>query len=257
MCGNAVVLHNGPLTRRQRWSAALITVGPRAMLTAFTAAEYQGLRGWTRDEVHVLAPLGVAQPDPGVIPVRVHRTRSWYAASDKRLLRCERLAPALVRAASTFSTPRPPCGLLAAGVQQGLVSPGELDSALTAAPKTRHRKALIAAVRDIAGGSQALSEIDFVRLCRAHGLPEPVRQLVRVDGAGLRRYLDASWRRADGRLVVVEIDGALHLSPRRWWQDQLRQNELMLADALVLRFPSVVVRTEPSLVIAHLRRALS
>ena len=50
--------------------------------------------------------------------------------------------------------------------------------------------------------------------------------------------------------MVVEVDGALHLSPSRWWADQLRQNELTLADALVLRFPSVVVRTEPAIVIA-------
>jgi very-short-patch-repair endonuclease len=56
--------------------------------------------------------------------------------------------------------------------------------------------------------------------------------------------------------VVAEVDGALHLAVRRWWDDQLRQNELSLADALVLRFPSVVVRTEPGQVADQLRRAL-
>lgn len=56
--------------------------------------------------------------------------------------------------------------------------------------------------------------------------------------------------------MVVEVDGALHLSPSRWWADQLRQNELTLADALVLRFPSVVVRTDPATVTAQLREAL-
>jgi very-short-patch-repair endonuclease len=114
---------------------------------------------------------------------------------------------------------------------------------------------LAAAVADIGGGAEALSEIDFVRLCRRHGLPAPVQQL-RRDPSGRRRYLDATWRRADGRLVVVEVDGALHLAARRWWDDQLRQNELALADALVLRFPSVVVRTKERLVASQLRRAL-
>jgi hypothetical protein len=52
------------------------------------------------------------------------------------------------------------------------------------------------------------------------------------------------------------VDGALHLTPRRWWDDQLRQNELSLADALVLRFPSVVVRTQPDVVARQLRQAL-
>jgi very-short-patch-repair endonuclease len=83
-----------------------------------------------------------------------------------------------------------------------------------------------------------------------------VQQLVRRESNGRRRYLDASWRRRDGRLVVVEVDGALHLSQKRWWDDQLRQNELVLADAVVLRYPSAVVRTQPELVVAQLRRAL-
>jgi very-short-patch-repair endonuclease len=52
------------------------------------------------------------------------------------------------------------------------------------------------------------------------------------------------------------VDGALHLAPRRWWDDQLRQNELVIADDIVLRFPSVVVRTDPDQVIGQLRRVL-
>ena len=56
--------------------------------------------------------------------------------------------------------------------------------------------------------------------------------------------------------MIVEVDGALHLAPKRWWSDQLRQNELTLSDAIVLRYPSVVVRTEQDLVAAQLRRAL-
>jgi very-short-patch-repair endonuclease len=109
---------------------------------------------------------------------------------------------------------------------------------------------------DISQGADALSEIDFARLCRRHGLPAPQRQAVRRERSGRRRYLDASWRRRDGRLVVAEVDGALHLDQRRWWDDQARQNELVLADAVVLRFPSVVVRTDEHYVAGQLRRAL-
>ena len=56
--------------------------------------------------------------------------------------------------------------------------------------------------------------------------------------------------------VVVEVDGALHRSLRRWYADQLRQNEISSTGALVLRFPSVIVRCEPDPVAAQLRRAL-
>jgi hypothetical protein len=121
---------------------------------------------------------------------------------------------------------------------------------------TRHRPILRTALYDIAGGSQALSEIDFAVLCRRNRLPAPIRQAVRLDSSGRRRYLDASWLRRDGRLVVVEVDGALHLSPKQWWSDQHRQNELVLGEAMILRFPSFVIRTDEVAVVRQLRRAL-
>lgn len=141
-------------------------------------------------------------------------------------------------------------------MQQRLATAAALVLALTDMPKLRHRKVLRAALADIEQGAQALSEIDFHALCRRHRLPTPERQAVRREPSGRRRYLDATWRRSDGRLVVAEVDGALHLAVQRWWDDQLRQNELSLADALVLRFPSVLVRTEPARVADQLRRAL-
>src|SRR5437763_10780057 len=56
--GRAVLLHNGlPATAELR-RATLINCGPRAALTAFTAAEEYGLRSWERAEVHVLVPGG-------------------------------------------------------------------------------------------------------------------------------------------------------------------------------------------------------
>ena len=146
--------------------------------------------------------------------------------------------------------------MLAAAVQQRLTDATELRGALEAAARTRHRAALLTAVGDIEQGAQALSEIDFARLCARHGLPRPVRQSVRIEPGGRRRYLDAEWERADGTTVAVEVDGALHLSTKTWHDDQLRQNEITLGGTLVLRFPSAVVRHEPELVIAQLRRAL-
>lgn len=54
----------------------------------------------------------------------------------------------------------------------------------------------------------------------------------------------------------MEIDGALHLSQRQWWDDQLRQNDLVLSGTVVLRFPSAVLRHEPEIVIFQVKRAL-
>lgn len=252
--GRAIVLHNGALSRRQQWLVARLNCGPHAVLTSFTAAEAHGLQGWEREVIHVLGPPGAHVLQLPGLRIKLHRTRHWSAVSAAGVV--QSLSAALIIAAGSFASARPACGLLAAAVQQRLTGAEELEQELAAASRLRHRPVLIAAVADIGQGSQALSEIDFYALCRRHRLPLPDRQTIRREPSGRRRYLDASWRRADGRLVVAEVDGALHLTVRRWWDDQLRHNELSLGDALVLRFPSAVVRTEPTLVAAQLRRAL-
>jgi hypothetical protein len=254
--GYAIALHNGPLTREQRWHVARVHAGPRALLTGFTAAEASGLTGWEREIVDVLVPLGARRNPRSPVRFRLHRRRDWDDVRAGRRPRMHHLADSIVVAAGTFDSPRPACGLFAAAVQQRILRSDDLSEALDRALRARHRAVLRGAVADIAQGSDALSEIDLVRLCRRYGLPSPAQQAVRRERSGRRRYLDASWRRRDGRLVVVEVDGALHLSAKRWWDDQLRQNEISLGDALVLRFPSVIVRTQPDLVAAQLRRAL-
>lgn len=252
--GRAVVLHNGALHRYERWHAARVNCGPRAVLTSFTALEGLGLIGWDRDDIHVLAPAGVCRPSGTGLPIVLHRSSQVIDALT--VMHTHRLAPAAVIAASSFRNPRSAVGLLAATVQQRLADPLQLRDAIVAAPRTRHRAVLLRAVDDIAMGADALSEIDFVALCRRYRLPAPVQQSVRIDPAGRRRYLDAEWQLADGRRVAAEIDGAVHLAPQRWFADQLRQNEITLTGTAVLRFPSVVVRTEPRLVADQLRRAL-
>ena len=148
-------------------------------------------------------------------------------------------------------------GWLAAAVQQGLARPDELAEEIEQAGSIRHRRLLQHAVTDLSAGAQALSEIDFARLCRRYRLPEPVRQAVRVERSGRRRYLDAEWLTDDGRQVVAEVDGALHLLPRRYWDDMERSNELVLEGRSVLRFAAYAVRAHPDRVADQLRRALS
>lgn len=252
--GPAVVLHNGPLTRAQCHQVALINCGPRAVLTSFTGLEASGLKGWTRNEIHVLAPAGTA--DPGLAGVILHRTGDWAAVDVVGSRRLHAVAAAALLAAASFSTSRPACGLLAACVQQRLTRPPALLAALERAPRIRHRSALLHAVQDIAQGAEALSEIDLRRLCRRYGLPLPTHQAVRVEPNGRRRYLDAQWRLPDGRILAVEVDGAYHLAPEQWISDQLRQNHVVIGGTVVLRFPSIVVRDCPELVAAQLRALL-
>jgi hypothetical protein len=100
-------------------------------------------------------------------------------------------------------------------------------------------------------GAWKPSEIIAVR-----DLHRPAPALVRAASTGRRRYVDAEWITRTGRRAVAEVDGALHLAPRRWWEDQLRQNELVIPGDLVLRFPTVVFRYEDAVVADQLRRTL-
>jgi hypothetical protein len=84
-------------------------------------------------------------------------------------------------------------------------------------------------VADAAGGAESIAEVDFARLCRRHGLPEPSRQAVRVDAAGRRRYRDAyfdRWR------LQVEIDGSHHMQVNSWYADMRQHNEITIAGEL-------------------------
>lgn len=209
---------------------------------------YLGLRGWERDTVHVLAPAGTRRP--AVQGLVLHRTADWQRADIAAGRRMHRLAGSLVIAAGSFPSSRPGCGMLAAAVQQRLLKPAELHAAVRDASRIRHRASLLAAVGDIAQGAQALSEIDFIRL------PMPTSRAVRIEPNGRRRYLDAEWRLRGGRVVAVEVDGALRLTPRRWQDDQLRQNEIVIGGTILLRYPSIVVRDEPALVVSKLCRVL-
>ena len=254
--GRAILLSNGEPTVAERRELARLNAGPHAVLAAFTAAESGGLRGWERDVVHLLVPVGTNARRLPEIPTRIHYTANWDAGARWSQRPVQRMAPSLTLAAGTFAKPRPAIGILAAGVQQRLTRPRDLRSAVAAAPRLRHRRALLMALDDIEQGAHALSEIDFARLCRRHGLPEPRRQAIRTDRFGRRRYLDAEWTTRRGELVVVEVDGALHLIVQNWWDDMLRQNEVVLSDRRVLRFASVLVRHEEPIVVDQLQRAI-
>ena len=252
-----VVLHNGPLTLdQQRW-AAVLTAGPDAALAGRTALSMAGLRNWEDDGIHVLVPLGHRMTQVPDVRVVFHQSRSFTSAALNGARPARTPVPRSAIDAATWSrSPRAAAGLLAAVVQQRLTTAELLRQALRLAGPIRHAPLLRSVLADVAGGADALTEIDFGKLCRRFGLPAPVRQQIRLDSTGRRRYLDATLRGPDGREVGVEIDGALHMVATQWWQDVERDNELRLSGDLVLHFPSLAVYLHPERVAVQLLRAL-
>ena len=106
-------------------------------------------------------------------------------------------------------------------------------------------------VRDVCDGAHSLGELDFARLCRTRGLPEPDRQSVRTLADG-RVYLDVAWNDIG---LVVEIDGGHHALALNTVADALRQNELVLSAERVLRIPVLGLRLDPNAFLNQIVRA--
>jgi hypothetical protein len=245
-----VILHNGPLTTRQRWWVAVL-LQHQASLGGITAATAQGLSGFDDDTVHVLVGHGARAHLVAGVRVHVSRRFSVEDLHPTRTPPMVRIERALIDAASWETTQPRACALLAAGVQQRLTTADRLRLALAAANRAHHHRLLTRVLGDIEGGAQSFAEIDFGRLVRRAGLPPPVRQAFRYDRAGRRRWLDA-----DLGSFSAEIDGAVHLRPMRYWNDMERQNDLVIVTGKpILRFSTMALRIAEDTVIAQLATA--
>jgi hypothetical protein len=141
--------------------------------------------------------------------------------------------------------PRFVYALFAAAVQQRLTTAGRLLSELGTVGRVRHVTHMRLALHDIAGGAQALSEIDLARFCRRYGLQPPRRQTVRRDSRGMKRYVDAEWLLDDGSTLVLEVDGGHHLAVQHWTDDMKRSRRLFVPGRYVLRCGAHELRLEP------------
>lgn len=253
---------DGPFSRDQQWWVAVLAAGAGAVLAGLAAARAGGLRGsWRYETVDVLVPHQRRAPDLlrrlplGLPAVRVRRVRELPQA-DRQRGRPDRtsMARSVVDAAQWARTDEEAQQILAAGCQQRLVTPAELGSVLDRMPRAHRRALLRETLRDVAGGAEALSEIDLFRLCRRHGLPVPDGQERRRDSDGRVRYLDAYWRRWR---LHVEVDGAHHMDVRHWAADLRRQNGVWISGDRILRFTAFDVRHRPAEVATQLRAALT
>ena len=248
-----VVLHNSTLTQRQRRWVAVLLPGQPAALAGITAAHEAGLTGFADDRVHVVVhrACGIDRPSW----MRLHNSRR-FTPSDIRTSGIPRtdVARSVVDAAAWSRWPRRACALLCAAVQQRLTTSSDLHRALAAAGHLRHAAIMRSVLGDIGGGGHTLAEIELAPLARRAGLPPPRRQVLRRERSGRVRYVDAEFDLPDGTVLVIEIDGAVHLKPLSHWDDLDRQNEIVIAGSPMLRFDSVSVRLDGARVVDQLAR---
>ena len=249
-----VVTHNSEPTRAQwRWIAVLDNRG-LAAVAGFTALEVRGFT-YFGDEprlIHVVVQRGSQYhrfPE-----VKVHESRRFVATDIVAAAGVPRLpaARSAIDAGAWQPHARYACGVLAAVVQQRICTAADLDAAMGTVGRVRHKQPMRLAIHDIAGGSEALSEIDVAAMCRRFDLRPPLRQRIRRDRSGRRRYLDCEWELADGRVVVLEVDGSHHLRVEHWEADIKRERAVVVSRRVVLRCTANEARHDQPAVVADL-----
>jgi very-short-patch-repair endonuclease len=250
------VTHNGPLTAPQRlWAASLaVGNGKPALLGGLSALHVLGLRRFESDAIHILLPPGRKDRDPPPA-VRIHRTSrlpdedtDWKADPP-----CTLAPRSVVDAAQWARTDKEARTIIAMSFQQRLVGGFQVHRALERFKVIKRRALIASTAADAMDGSETVTELDLLNLCREEGLPLPSRQVIRKDASGRQRYLDAYF---DEWGIRVEVDGAHHMEADQWWSDMQRHNDLSVRGEVLLRFPAWMVRDEPAKVAAHLRQAL-
>jgi len=241
----------GLLDERGRWWIAVLEIGAQAALDGVTALKAAGLKGFDETMFHVSMPKsGRPRKWPGT---RVHETRR-RRPSDLVGAGLPRTRPAIaaVRGALWAKSDRQAALVLAMAVQQRLVTVEALAEAMESVKRDRRRRLLLTVLSDLRDGAQSLGELDFARLCREAGLPEPDRQVLHDLGHGVV-YVDTEWT---GFGLLVEIDGIHHADAPAMIADALRQNDLTNDRKIVLRFPVLGLRTDPGRFLAQIRTAL-
>lgn len=233
-----VGLHTGPLgLEGQRWRAIWETGAKVAVLDGVTALQAAGLQGYAEQILHVSVVHTCAvkkvsgvrlhkvirRVEGEVVPVGIPRTRPAVAA---------------LRGAYWAVSDRQAALILLMAVQQRLTTAEDLATWSGQLQGRKRRRFIKLMLSDIAGGVQSLGELDFARMCRVRGLPEPTRQAI-MRGPRGRIYLDVRW---DGYGLVVEIDGAQHREGLAVTDDNLRRNAVSLGRDRVLRMDLIGLR---------------
>ena len=256
---HVIATHNGPLTRRQAMWAVVLSAPGSVALCAETVYELFAVPGAETEVVHVLIPRGGRPLRVLGVRIKVHESRRFRTPDDVRSfegLPITSLARAALDAAVWSRDVQRAWRMAVAPVQARRLRPEQISAELENAGKVRHRKSLRLLLLDLEGGAQALSEVEFLRFCRRHGLPRPKCQ-ARYDGRGRRRYLDAEFRRRSGRPLRVEIDGGIHLKLAVRAHDTIKDNDAHIAGQLVLRYASISIYTDDPDAIRQIRDALN
>ena len=231
----AYATFTGDPSREGRLWAAVLCVGPGAVLSHETAAEVHGLANKPSTRIHISVPAGRhPSRDRKIRGVVIHRSRclapEWQPPWHLPRTTVEDTVLDLVAAARSFDDAY---GWISAAAGRRLTTPELIGKALAARSRIRRRAWITAALRDAADGVHSPLERNYVHgVERAHGLPAARRQAKRRHASG-NRYLDNLYEEYG---LCVELDGvAAHPAEGRW-RDTRRDNANLAQGTETLRY---------------------
>ncbi len=248
-----VVLQIVDSHRLEIWQG-LISIGPGARLGGVSALVEDGLTGFEEPRLHVWVPKSshkdVTRTEGHV---RLHETRRW-GLGDCAKSGVPRSAPAVavVQGALWARSLQQGALVMTMTIQQRIVTPDDVLEGFDRVRRHERRRALLEVLDDIRGGVQSMPELDFARLCRAYGLPEPTRQVRRRSSRGAA-FVDAAFEEFG---VLVEIQGAGHAVLDRMMLDEVRLLDLALRGEVTVPVSSATLRLDPQPFMAGLARLL-
>lgn len=222
----------GRLGREAELWAAVLRLGPRAVLSHQTAAELDGFATGPSRLIHVTVP--VDQHMIRVPGITVHRSgRLDVARHPLRTpprTRVEETALDLAQLAVTFDEA---FGWISRPCSRRLTTPQLLLAGMNSRSRMRWRTELTFALADVADGVHSPLEYRYVhKVERPHGLPTAKRQVLIIRDSR-RQYLDNLYQEFG---LGVELDGhAFHPAEERW-RDIGRDNALAADGILILRY---------------------
>jgi very-short-patch-repair endonuclease len=221
------------LTREGRWMAALLSCGPRAVLSHGSAAALWGIAPERALEVSIPLPLDRRRPG-----IAIHRRRALNATTHRRIPVTSPI-DTLVDLATTRTAPEVERAVNQADALD-LVDPERLRNELGAMP-ARPGTGALRMLLDRRTFALTDSELErrFLAIVRAVGLPRPLTQQF-VNGF----RVDFFWPELK---LVVETDSLrYHRTPAQQARDRLRDQAHLAAGFKPLRLTHAQIAFERS-----------
>ncbi|MCX2950710.1 hypothetical protein [Lentzea sp. NEAU-D7] len=246
MYPGVVLLHNGPPTRDQQLTAALLRAGPGAVVTGAEACRRHGLPARAQ-EIHLLVP-GRAR---GTGELVLERASPVPASSDVGGFPVVSAARAVVDACRFMRSADEATALIAAAIQRGRCTPADIRAE---ARTNRYGTKLVRAVLEDLGRAESVAERDARRLSRKIRLTTPHWNATIAGPDGVIIARPDAWYDDVG--LAWEIDSrAFHYGPRDYERTLARNSRYTAAGILVVQTLPTRLRDAPDAVARELKAA--